>query len=51
MFNELKQKRRDCQWIVAMFGYTVVRTAAKMAVDYLTVLIRTWWVTVQNIIR
>lgn len=51
MFNELKQKRMDCQWIVAVFGFTVVSTATEMSVDFLTVLIHTWWVTVQNIIR
>jgi hypothetical protein len=35
MFNELKQKRRDCQWIVAWFGYTVVRTATEMTAEFL----------------
>jgi hypothetical protein len=39
MLNELKQKRRDCQWIVAVFGYAVVRTETEMTVDFLTVLI------------
>ena len=41
MFNELKQKRRDFQWIVAVFGYTVLRTVTEMTVDFLTVLIHT----------
>jgi hypothetical protein len=51
LFNELKQKRRDCQWIVAMFGYAVLHTATEMTVDFLRFLIHTWWVTVQNTIR
>ena len=39
VLNELKQKRRDCQWIVAVFGYTVVRTATEMTVDFFIIII------------
>lgn len=41
-FNELKQKRRDFQWIVAVFDYIVLPTAAERIADFVTVLIHTW---------
>jgi hypothetical protein len=51
MFNELKQKEKGLSVDCGCVGYTVVRTATEITVDFLTVLIHDWWVTVQNIIR